>query len=309
MDIIYQIFSLTFAAQVIRISVPYILAAMGGVFSERSGVINIALEGMILNGAFAAVLAVYLTGSPVAGVFAGALCGVLTACLHAVISIRFRADQIISGVAINLLSVGLTKFFLKLFFDSSSNSPRVEGLSVIPLIPGGSRLAETLNQTIGHPLVILTVLIVIASHFVLFKTAFGLRVRSIGEHPAAAATLGVKVNAMRYGCVALSGALAGLAGVWLALDQHQFTDGMSNARGFIALAAVIFGKWNPVGAVIACLLFGCAEALQITLQSAGSQIPNQFVQMLPYVMTMIALAGFMGRSRAPAAIGKAYTED
>jgi ABC-type uncharacterized transport system permease subunit len=309
MEVLASIFSLAFIAQVIRISVPYVLAAMGGVFSERSGVTNIALEGIMLNGAFASVLGTYLTGSPVAGLISGVIAGMLTAFVHALISIRFRANQIISGVAINLLAVGVTKFFLKIFFDSSSNSSRVDGLPVFNIIPGGSKIGEILNQVIGNPLIILAIIIVVLSHLIIFKTVFGLRLRSVGEHPEAADTLGIKVNAMRYVCVLISGALAGLAGVWLALDQHQFTDGMSNGRGFIAIAAVIFGKWNPLGATLACLLFGAAEALQITLQSSGSNIPTQFVQMIPYVLTMVALAGFIGKSRPPHALGNPYDEE
>lgn len=308
MDLLEKIFSLAFFAQVIRISIPYILAAIGGVFSERSGVVNIALEGIMLNGAFASVLGTYLTGSPVFGLISGIICGMITAFIHGVISIRFKADQIISGVAINLLSVGITKYFLKLFFDSSSNSSRVEGLPVFNIFPSGNKVFEMLNQIIGNPLIIITVLIVIASQYIIFRTVFGLRLRAVGEHPKAADTLGVKVNLLRYICVVISGALAGLGGAWLALEQHQFTDNMSNGRGFIAIAAVIFGRWNPVGATLACLLFGFAEAMQITLQSAGSNIPTQFIQMIPYLLTMIALAGFIGKSIAPAASGKPYEE-
>lgn len=309
MDILLaNIFSIAFFAQVIRISIPYVLAAMGGVFSERSGVTNIALEGIMLSGAFISVLITHKTGSPVYGLFAGIIGGMITAYLHALISIRFKADQIISGVAINLLAVGMTKFFLKIFFGSSSNSSRVEGLPNFTIIPGGGKIIESINQTVGNPIIILTILIVILSNIIIFKTVFGLRLRAVGENPQAADTLGIKVNFMRYIAVIISGALAGLAGVWLALDQHQFTDGMSNGRGFIAIAAVIFGKWNPIGASIACLLFGLSEAIQITLQSTGTNIPTQFIQMIPYVLTMIALAGFIGNSKAPAAIGKAYEE-
>ncbi|MBC7473035.1 MAG: ABC transporter permease [Candidatus Sericytochromatia bacterium] len=309
MAILNGIFSLAFLIQLIRISVPYVLAAMGGVFSERSGVTNIALEGIILNGAFGSVLGTYLTGSPLYGALAGVIAGMLTALLHAVISIRFRADQIISGVAINLLSVGLTKFFLKIFFDSSSNSSRVEGIKVFQILPPGNGFSDMINQLVGNPMIMLTLFIVVFSHIIIFKTVFGLRLRAVGEHPEAADTLGIRVNVMRYVCVIISGALAGLAGVWLGLDQHQFTDGMSNGRGFIAIAAVIFGKWNPYGAALACLLFGGSEALQITLQSSGSNIPTQFIQMIPYLLTMIALAGFIGKSTSPAALGKAYDED
>lgn len=309
MDVLLaNIFSLAFIAQVVRISIPYILAAMGGVFSERSGVNNIALEGIMLVGAFICVLVTHQTGSPIYGVFAGIIGGMLTSLLHAIMAIRFKVNQIISGVAINMLAVGVTKFFLKIFFGSSSNSSRVESVPNFNFISGSSSFADTINQTIGNPLIILTLLIVIFSHIIIFKTVFGLRLRAVGENPQASDTLGIKVNPMRYVAVLISGALAGLAGVWLAMDQHQFTDGMSNGRGFIAIAAIIFGKWNPIGASVACLLFGAAEAIQITLQSTGANIPTQFVQMIPYVLTMIALAGFIGKSKAPASLGEAYEE-
>jgi simple sugar transport system permease protein len=307
--IIEKIFSTAFIAQMIRISVPYVLAAMGGIFSECSGVVNIALEGIMLNGAFAYVLGTFLTGSPAAGLVAGIVCGMLTAALHAVVSIRFRANQIISGVAINLFSVGITKFFLKIFFDSSSNSSRVESISTLSILPAGTGISEIINLVFGNPIVILTVLLVVASNFTIFRTVFGLRLRAVGEHPEAADTLGVKVNRLRYICVIISGALAGLGGVWLASDQHQFTDGMSNGRGFIAIAAVIFGKWSPVGVMLGCLLFGFAEAMQITLQSAGTDIPTQFIQMIPYVLTMVALAGFIGKATPPAASGIPFEKE
>lgn len=305
-QLLAQVLTLAFLAQAIRISVPYILAALGGVFSERSGVVNIALEGIMLNGAFASVLGTHLTGSPVAGLAAGILCGVATAALHAVVSIRFRADQIVSGVAINLLSVGLTKFFLKIAFDSSSNSSRVAGLPILEIFPASSPVGSLLNQIVGNPLIVLTGFLVPAAHIIVFRTVFGLRLRAAGEHPEAAATLGLDVRALRYVCVLASGALAGMGGAWLALDQHQFTDGMSNGRGFIAIAAVIFGRWSPCGAALACFLFGSAEALQIALQSSGAAIPTQFVQMIPYALTMIALAGVVGRSIPPSALGKVY---
>ncbi|OQA92064.1 MAG: L-arabinose transporter permease protein [Elusimicrobia bacterium ADurb.Bin231] len=308
-DILGSMISLAFLSQVIRISVPYVLAGMGGVFSERSGIVNIALEGMMLNGAFAYVLGTFLTGDPVAGVISGVLCGMLTGLVHGIVSIRFKANQIISGVAINLLSVGMTKYFLKIFFDSSSNSARVAGIESFSVLPYNSEFADTINGIFGNPLIILTIAIVVFSHLTIFKTVFGLRLRSVGEHPEAADTLGVKVNLIRYMCVILSGALAGLGGVWLAVDQHQFTDGMSNGRGFIALAAVIFGKWSPIGVAFGCLLFGFAESMQITLQSSGADIPTQFVQMIPYVLTIIALAGFIGKSMPPAASGVVFEKD
>jgi len=295
------ILSLGFLVQIARISVPYVLASLGGIFSERGGVVNIALEGIMLSGAFAFVLGTFFAASPLVGVLVGILGGMAMAALFGLVVVRFDADHIVAGVAINLLAVGLTKFLLKLVWESSSNSGRVDSVeALLKAPPGGSGLLELCT----HPLVLLAVALVVAGQVLLFKTRFGLRLRASGEHPQAAATVGIAVSRMRWAGVMLSGALAGLAGVWLAADQHQFTDQMSGGRGYIALAAMIFGKWKPLPATAACLLFGAAEALQITLQGTQSGIPTQFLQMLPYVLTIVTLVGFMGRARPPAAVGK-----
>ena len=285
--------------QTIRISMPYMMAAAGGVFSERGGVINIALEGIILNSSFCAVLGTYYTGSPVAGVAAGVAGGIITSLIHAVACLEYSVDHIISGIAVNIFSFGMTKYFLLIVFGSSSNSPRITPLGKIGL---------SHNLSIS-PLVPVFFILVLLSYFVIFRTRFGLRLRSCGEHPEAADTMGVNVKRTKYAGVLISGALAGLAGVWLAMDQSQFTAGMSGGRGFIALAAVIFGKWNPAGAAAAALLFGAAECLQIQLQTSGIDVPAQFIQMLPYLITIIVLAGMVGRSRPPAAAGKNYPEE
>ncbi len=289
--------SIAFLVQIVRISVPYVLASQGGVFSERSGVVNIALEGLMLTGAFSFVLGVHLLGSPWLGLLTGLVGAGAMAALFGLVTIRFRADQIVAGVAVNLLAVGATKFALKLVWDSSSNSSRVEAIE--PLVKSGP-----MAQLVTHPLVLLTVAVVLAAHVVLYRTRFGLRLRACGEHPAAAQTLGIRVTAMRWAGVLLSGLLAGLAGVWLASEQHQFTDNMTNGRGYIALAAMIVGKWDPRAAALACLTFGAAEALQMTLQGAGSPIPGQLLQTLPYLLTIVTVVGFMGRARPPAAVGK-----
>lgn len=283
-----------FLVQVLRISGPYALAALAGTFSELGGVVNIALEGILLNGALAAVLVTFSSGSPWLGVLGGILAGVLTASLHAVASLRYRVDQVVSGLAVNFLAAGLSRFVLKLVFNSTSNSSRVEGIA-----PWGP----------CDPFVVLSLAIVLASHWTLKRTAFGLRLRAVGEHPHAAASLGIGVLGMRLKGVLLSGALAGLGGAWLALEQHQFTDGMSGGRGYIALAAVIFGQWTPLGAAGAALFFGLAEASQIILQTYGLHIPTQFVQMVPYVMTLAAVAGLIGKSRPPAADGIPYADE
>jgi simple sugar transport system permease protein len=262
--------------------------------------IALTLEGYMLGGAFCAVVGSYLTGSPWFGALFAVIGGVLLALLYAVSTIRFRADQVVVGIAINLLAIGLTRFFLRLFFDSSSNSPRVPGFDVKGTGTGFAALAH-------NPLVWVGILMIPFTSWLLYRTPFGLRVRAVGEHPIAATSVGVPVNRVRYLAVVLSGALAGLAGAYLALDQHQFTDGMTAGRGFIALAATIFGRWDPVRAGLACLLFAAAETLQIQLQ--GSQaIPSQFVEMIPYLLTIIALAGVVGRAVPPAALGRTAAE-
>ena len=283
--------------QTVRIAIPYLFAASGGVIAERAGVVSLTLEGFMLIGAFAAALGSHYTGSAWIGVLCGVAAGLLFGLVHAVASIRYRADQIVAGIAINLLAVGITRFFLNLAFDSSSNSPRVPGFGVT------SRSGSVLGA-LTNPLVWLGLLTVPAVAFVVYHTPFGLRVRAAGEKPAAAESLGVRVAPVRYLAVAASGVLAALGGAYLALDQHQFTDQMTAGRGFIGLAAVIFGRWDPIRTGLACLLFAAAETLQIQLQ--GSQtIPSQFVAMIPDLLTVVALAGVVGRSTPPAALGKA----
>jgi general nucleoside transport system permease protein len=291
---------LAFLAQTLRIAIPYLFAAAGGVMSERAGLIGLTLEGYMLGGAFFAVLGSSLSGSPAVALLAAVAGGGAFALLYAVCAIRFRADQVVVGIAINLLVIGLTRFLLRLFFDSSSNSPRVAGFTVQGSGTGFGALLQ-------NPLVWLGVAAIPAIAWLLYRTPFGLRVRAVGEHPAAAASVGVPVARVRYLATAMSGMLAGLGGAYLALDQHQFTDGMTAGRGFIALAATIFGRWDPARAGLACLLFAAAETLQIQLQ--GSQaIPSQFVEMIPYVLTIVALAGVVGRAVAPAALGKTAIE-
>ena len=283
---------LSFLGQTLRIAVPYLFAASGGVIAERAGVVSLALEGFMLSGAFGAALGSYYSGNPFVGIVTGMSAGLLCGLLHAVATVRFRADQVVVGIAINLLVVGVTRFFLQLAFDSSSNSPRIPGLS-------------TAGGGFGNPMIWLAVVCVAVTGFLMRNTVLGLRMRAVGEHPQAAVSAGLSVGKLRYVAVALSGVLASLGGVYLALDQHQFSDQMTAGRGFIALAAVIFGRWEPVRAAIACLLFAAAETLQIQLQ--GTEIlPTQFIQMIPYVLTLVALAGLVGRSSPPAALGRPY---
>ncbi|MEP6904559.1 MAG: ABC transporter permease [Gemmatimonadales bacterium] len=283
---------LSFVAQMLRISVPYLFAASGGVIAERSGIISLGLEGFMLTGAFSATLGAHYSGSPWIGVLTGILGGLVFGSIHAIASIRFRADQVIVGIALNLLAVGVTRFFLKLAFASSSNSPRINGFP-----------SNAAAFGFDNPLLWMGLLTAPVLAFVLYRTRYGLRVRAVGEHPDAAASVGIPVARVRYMAVALSGMLAGLGGVYLALDQHQFTDQMTAGRGFIALAAVIFGRWDPIRAALACLLFAAAETLQIQLQG-NHLVASQFIEMIPYLLTIIALAGVVGRALPPAALGK-----
>ncbi len=287
---------LLFLAQTVRIAIPYLFAAAGGALAERAGIISLTLEGFMLGGAFGSVLGAHYAGNAWIGVLCGVAAGLALGAIHAGASIRFRADQVVTGVAINLFAIGITRFFLQLAFGSSSNSPRVPGF-------GGDAAGGGGAAFLMNPLVWLGLAAMPALAFVINRTRFGLRVRAVGEHPQAAASVGVPVNRVRYAAVLASGALAALGGVYLALDQHQFTDSMTAGRGFIALAAVIFGRWDPLRAGIACLLFAAAETLQIQLQAA-QVIPSQFVAMIPYVLTIIAVAGVVGRSTPPAALGK-----
>jgi len=287
---------LAFLAQTVRIAVPYLFAAAGGVIAERSGVISLGLEGYMLSGAFGGTIGAYYSGSPWIGLLCGVGAGLACALVHALVSLRFRADQVVSGIAINLLVIGLTRFLLRLAFDSSSNSPRVAGFG------GGG--AGLLSSLVSNPLIPFAVLLPLGLAWIVYRTPYGLRLRAVGEHPEAAETLGVRVRRVRLIAVALSGMLASLGGVYLALDQHQFTDEMTAGRGFIALAAVIFGRWDPVRAAAACFFFAAAETLQIQLQ--GTQVvASQFIQMIPYVLTIVALAGVVGRAVPPAALGRA----
>jgi general nucleoside transport system permease protein len=290
-EFLASLITITFLTQVLRITMPYALAAMGGVLSERSGVVNIALEGILLMGAFGAAAGAYDTGNMAVALVYGIVAGVGTAALYALAVIKFKADQIVSGVAINMLAYGITPYLLKMFYNSSSNSPVIEGF-------GGNLFTNWVFW--------LAVLLVPAVHFAVTRTSWGLRVRAVGDHPEAAHTLGVSVDAIRWQGVLCSGALAGLGGAWLSLSGNGFVAEMSAGRGYIALAAVIMGSWRPLWACAACLLFGFAEAIQVNLQTYQIGVPNEIVQTFPYVLTMITLAGFIGRSRAPAALGRPY---
>ena len=291
-----NIFSVGLLASAIRLATPLLLAALGGMFSERAGVINIALEGLMLAGAFTAASVTWYAGSPWAGLLAAVLAGAAIAAIHAVACIRYRADQVVSGTAVNILMMGVPALLSGAFFLSSGSTPQVPREDLIPLTP-----------------VLIAFALVPVSYYVLYYTPFGLRLRAVGENPEAADAAGVSVKVMRYTAVLLSGALAGIGGAYLSIGQSSlFTRNMSAGRGFIALAALIFGKWRPVQTMLACLLFGFTEAVAIQLQGVrvgGEEIPTQFVQIIPYVLTIVVLAGFIGTSRAPRALGVPYQKE
>jgi simple sugar transport system permease protein len=293
-----ELLSVSLVWSTIRLATPLILAALGGMFSERSGVINIALEGMMLSGAFTAAAVTYATSNPIVGLAAGMLAGLAIAAIHAVACIRFRADQVVTGTAINILMIGVPGFLSGAFFLSSGSTPQIAKEYLIPRTP-----------------IVIALLLVPITWYVLYKTPFGLRLRSVGENPEAADAAGVPVARMRYWGVLLSGVLAGIGGAYLSIGQSSlFTRNMTSGRGFIALAALIFGKWRPVQTMLACILFGLTEAVTIQMQGvvklpSGEDIPVQFIQMVPYLLTIIVLAGFIGSSRPPRALGIPYQKE
>ena len=269
--------------QVLRLAVPYTLTSVGATFSERGGVVNLALEGMILIGAFGAAFGQYQTGSAMIGISLALLCGLCVALIFAFITVTLKADQIVAGIAMNIFIMGATRFGLSLLFGSSMNSERIAGIEVPFLFL--------------DPFFCLAVISVVAGQLLLFKTPYGLRLRATGESAQTADSAGINVNRMRYSGVLISGALAALAGAFLVFQQHTFTDNMSAGRGYIALAAMIIGKWTPAGAALASIMFAATESLEIWLQTG--LIPSQLVQSLPYIITLFVLAGFVGRASAP----------
>src|SRR5438874_5462579 len=311
-----QIFTLSLVFSTIRLSTPLVLAAIGGLYSERSGVINIALEGLMLAGAFTAASVTYYAHSPWVGLGAAIVAGALVALIIALACIRFKADQVVTGTGINIMFIGLPAVLSGALFLSSGSTPQIPRQNLLPTL---NRLLpflppwRVLNEVSAISL--LALIIVIVTAYVLYRTPFGLRLRAVGENPEAADAAGVSVNRMRYVGVILSGALAGIGGAYLSIGQSSlFTRNMAAGRGFIALAALIFGKWRPVQTMLACLLFGFADAMTIQMQGvaklpSGEDIPVQFIQMIPYVLTIVVLAGFIGQSRAPKALGTAYQKE
>jgi ABC-type uncharacterized transport system permease subunit len=293
-----DLFTIALIFSTIRLSTPLILAAIGGMFSERSGVINIALEGMMLAGAFTAAATTYATGNPWVGLVCAVGAGLLIALIHAVACIRYAADQVVVGTAINIMMIGLPGFLSGAFFLSSGSTPQMPIEQLVPRAP-----------------IVMAFMSVPLAWYVLYRTPFGLRLRAVGENPGAADAAGLNVAAIRYSGVLISGALAALGGAYLSIGQSSlFTRNMTSGRGFIALAALIFGKWRPVQTLAACVFFGLTEAITIQMQGvvklpSGDDIPVQFIQMVPYVLTIIVLAGFIGHSRPPRALGQPYEKE
>ena len=312
MNSLKNIINLSLMASMIRLSTPLILAALGGMYSERGGVINIALEGIMLAGAFTAAAVTVFTQNPWLGLLAAAVAGLLVSLIHALASIQFKADQVVVGTAINILFLGAPALVSGALFESTGSTPQLPREQTLPdwNIPGIESIPVLSQLLSGHkPIVYLALAAVPLSYYVLFRTRFGLRLRAVGENPEAADTAGVSVARMRYAGVLLSGVLAGIGGAYLSIGQNSlFTRNMTAGRGFIALAALIFGKWHPVGAFLACLLFGLADAVAIRMQGVVN-IPVQFIQIIPYVLTLVVLAGFIGRATPPRAIGAPYVKE
>ena len=295
-------------ARMVRLATPIALGAIAGILCERSGIVNIAIEGLMLTGACVGFIVAMLAGNSWVGILAAMAAGGAIVMVHALLSIRFKTDQIISGTVINILAVGVTGFMrtsviLPLqeqgFSGTSLPLLPVPVLSKIPVI--GPILFN--HQPIAYAMLLLMPIMTM----LIFRTSWGLRTRSIGENPRAADTMGIDVIRMRYMNVFLSGLVAGLAGAWFSLEAtFNFDDLMTNGRGFISLAAMIFGNWTPFGALGGALLFSLSDALQIKIQGFNFALPPQFIQMLPYVITIIVLAGVVGRTRAPAAVGQPY---
>ena len=362
-----QLFNISLLFSTLRLATPLVLAAIGGLYSERSGVINIALEGLMLAGAFTAASVTFYASSPLIGLGAAIVAGVAVAVIIALACIRFKADQVVTGTGINIMFLGLPAVLSGALFLSSGSTPQIPKEHLLPnlhrFVPFMPPWRIFTDVSI---ITFIALLVVLITAYVLYRTPFGLRLRAVGENPEAADAAGVSVNKIRYIGVILSGALAGIGGAYLSIGQSSlFTRNMTAGRGFIALAALIFGKWRPVQTMLACLLFGFADALTIQLQGvpvsvivlrAGIfvfsfiifwfivqlfvkqrwiaailsvalgiaisvfarylsrgvnmvEIPVQFIQMIPYVVTIIVLAGFIGQSRAPKAIGIPYEKE
>jgi general nucleoside transport system permease protein len=294
----------------LRLSVPLIFAAVGGVLSERSGVFNVGLEGFLLMGAFGAALGTFHTGSPQVGLAVGMLLGFALALPMAAMTVSLGVSQIVAGIAINLFALGMTSFLARIAIGETANTQLLPGFRPIA-IPGLSALPLVgpvlFNQDV---LVYLMYVLVPVLYYLLFHTSWGLNIRAVGHNPRASDTAGISVSGIRYACVLASGVLAALGGCYLVLSQvFIFSEHMSAGKGFIALAAIILGRWSPVGALLACLLFGFFDALQLRLQFSNPDVPYQGFSTLPYLVSILALILFAGHNVAPQAVGRHYDRE
>ncbi|MCB6182657.1 ABC transporter permease [Leeia sp. TBRC 13508] len=318
MDLLFSILEST-----IRAATPLMLAALAGLFSERSGVVDISLEGKILFAAFASASAAYVSGSPWVGMLAGMGVAVMLAMVHGFVSVTYNGNQLISGMAINIIASGLTPVLGLAWFQQGGNTPQLEsemrfreihwpGEEMMQNVPV---LGQFYNHILsGHSIIVyMTIVIIPVVTWFIYRSRFGLRVRAVGENPHAADTAGVSVAKIRYTALFWGGLLCGLAGTYLSVYQTgSFIREMSAGKGFLALAALIFGKWRPVPAVIGCLLFAFFDAIQIRLEGVAlpivGEVPSQFIQVIPYVLTVLLMAGFVGRATAPKAIGVPFVK-
>ncbi|HPZ09245.1 MAG TPA: ABC transporter permease [Candidatus Eremiobacteraeota bacterium] len=292
---ILDIFTWSLLTVTITKAIPLIYAGIGGLYSERSGVVNICLEGIMLAGAFSAVVCTHFTGNLWFGLAGAIIAGTFMGLLHGVLSITFKVNQIVGGTAINIFAAGATEYLIPIVFGKPGATP--------PLAFTFERQDFFLSK---YFLIYMAFLLVGLTHIFLYKTSYGLRVRAVGEHPKAADTVGINVYLTRYLCVIMSGIFAAIGGAYLSIGESGlFSKGMTANRGFIALAALIFGKWTPLGTLGACLFFGFCDNLQSTLQGRVP-IPSEFMLMIPYVLTIVAIAGVVGRSRPPASSGVPY---
>lgn len=301
MEFFESIFSMNMLMATLRMAVPLAIASIGSVICERSGIINLGIEGMMLSGAFGAVVGAHYSSNAWIGVLTGILVGGIFGLIHALLCIKFRTNQSVSGVGINIFASGLTIVLCRAIWDSDGSSGTVEQVSNIT-IPGLNKI-PLIGQLFDKqsPFLYITALIVFVSWYIMYKTNIGLRLRTIGDHPKAAATAGVNVTRYRYVCVILCGMLCGLAGAYLSVDQSNlFVKEMVAGRGFMALAATIFGGWNPAGSLLASLLFAFAQALRINVSMA---LPQRILQMVPYVLTLLVLIVFRRRAQGPQAAG------
>ena len=308
MDILTTVFSIAFLTSAIRLSIPYIAAAVGECYCERAGILNVGIEGQMLNGAFVAVFTAYLTQNPWLGVLAAILASGLIAFIHAFASIKIQMNQVISGIAINLIVAGGTSTVNRIYFKAER--PIVPGFDLIS-IPILSKI-PVIGQIIGNHYLLVYIIIILAIilQFVMYRTTLGYKIRAVGENPRAADTAGINVYGIRYGCTIFAGMMGGLAGSYLSLAQiNVFTDNMTAGKGWIALVAVVFGKWSPKGAVLGSLVFGAVEVLSVRAQAYNINLPYELLLLLPYLVTILVFAGFVGKSMGPATLSQPYSKE